>query len=264
MTNDKEIMEGRDVEKNNFAKYSRGITVAFAVSLLASTYLVFTLPADLKFKGNIQYLDSVMPILATLYISLGVTAMLACTALYAEMKNTKVAIVYKEKRDVQAANERVQAEATQLTSLDSGSITGTDLNAILSESLNLLSKKLNAVSGACYAIKEKDSLKFAELVSGYALPVSEAEVVRFNFGEGLIGQAAKSGSPIFVDEIPEGYITAFSGLGQASPRFIAIFPLAKHDEVKGLLEVATFKAISDREKQMVKRFMEEIGAKINA
>lgn len=257
------MKEGKPNSNNNISAFSRGLMIAFAASLLVSVYLLFTLPSDLRFKGNLQYLDLVTPILVKLYIALGVTVALACFALYAEMKNTKVVIVLKEKSAAQSVEEKIQSESNRLDSLDSTSITSKDAITILTSSLNLIGKSLNAVAGACYTTKEEENVKYVELISGYALPLTETDVLRFNFGEGLVGQAAKSGSAIYVDEIPEGYIQAVSGLGQSSPRFILILPLKKNNEVKGVLEVATFKAISPQEKQMAEKFAGEIGARLS-
>ena len=255
-------MEFNKEQGSKFSSLSKGLMLAFAASFLVSVYLLFTLPSDLKFAGNIQYMDLVSPILTKLQIALALTAVLAFVALYAEMKNIKVAIVYKEKSAVQSEEKKIRTESDEAKALDSKTITSKDTNSILSDSLNAISKTFNAVAGACYGTKEEASIKFVELVSGYALPESETGLPRYNFGEGIIGQVAKSGSAIYLDEIPEGYIQAGSGLGQATPRFIAILPMKKNKEVKVVLEIATFKAISTPEKLMLEKFVEEIGERL--
>jgi len=256
-------MEGSQNSDNKLSRFSRALTLAFAISLLLSIYFLFTLPSDLRIKGNLQYMDLVAPILVRLYLALFATIALACVALYAEMKNIKVAIVYKEKSAAQVAEEKSQSEFISQDALDSKSITAKDTKAILTDSLNALVNRFSAGSGACYITGLESDTKFAELVSGYALPLTESEVLRYNFGEGLIGQVAKTGAPIYLDEIPEGYVPVESGLGKASPRHIFIFPLKKNDEVKGILEIATFKAISQQEKQMAEKFSGEIGERLS-
>jgi len=257
------MMEGSQHSDNKITRFSRGLIIAFAISLLLSIYFVFTLPFDLRIKGNLQYMDLVTPVLVKLYLSLFFTATLACVALYAEMKNTKVAIVYKEKGNVQTAEEKNQSESTKLDILDSKSITSKDDKSILADSLNILGSRFSAGSGACYIIKEESDRKIIELVSGYALSLTETETLQYNFGDGLIGQVAKSGLPIYLDEIPEGYVQVVSGLGSASPRYILILPLKKNNEVRGILEIATFKAISQHEKQMAEKFSGEIGERLS-
>jgi methyl-accepting chemotaxis protein len=256
-------MESTQNTGNKISGLSKGFMVAFAISLLVTIYLLFTFPADLRFKGNLPYLDLVIPVLIKLYASIGITLVLAFIMLYAEMKNTKVAIVYKEKSASQIAEEKTTAEATKLDNLDSKTIAAKNPKELLGEALNIISKRLNGVAGACYLTKEEGDSRFAELISGFALPMAETDVIRFNYGEGMVGQVAKSGTSIYIDDIPEGYFQVVSGLGQASPKFIFILPVKKNNEVKGILEVATFQKISDHEKQLIDKFASEIGERLN-
>lgn len=256
-------MEGNNTIKNNpISGFTKALLWAFVASVLLSIYLLFMLPSDLQFKGNVQFMDLVNPVLVRLYIGLGITFFLACVALYAEMKNTKVAIVLKEKTAAQVALEKDQSESSKVEALDSKIIKSKDATTILSESLTLLGKKLEAVVGACYAVKEENKAKFVEMVTGFALPLSDQSVIRFDIGEGMIGQVAKSGMPMYLSDIPEGYVQVESGLGNASPRFIFILPMKKGNEVQGILEIATFRAITDQERRMAEKFAEEIGERL--
>ena len=248
---------------NKIRMLNRGLLMAFVASLLLSVYFLFSLPSDLQSKGNLQYLDLVKPILFNLYVSLAITATLACVALYFEITNKQTVIVYREKSLAQSTAEKTQADSgSKLTSLNSKSIRSNDNQTLLSESLNHICNKLDAVAGACYLAKEEEHIKFVELVTGFALPLSESDILRFNFGEGIVGQAAKSGKSIYLDEIPEGYIQVVSGLGQSYPKYLLILPLSKNNEVKGILEIATFRELSGQEKQMAEKFAGEIGERL--
>lgn len=248
---------------NKFSRVTGALMVAFAISLLFSLYVAFTLPADLRFKGNVQYLDLVTPILVKLYIALGFTVLLAIAVIYAEMKNVKVAIIYKDKSAAQVKEEKMQAESTRLDSLDTKSISASNPDELLTKSLNHLAKHFDGVAGACYICKNENGNRFAELISGFALPLTESDTIRFNYGEGMVGQSAKSGTPVYMDDIPEGYFQGMSGLGQASPRFILILPLKKGVEVWGVLEVATFYAFNPQQKQLAEKFAAEIGERLS-
>jgi methyl-accepting chemotaxis protein len=257
------MMDSVQNSNNTLNNLSKGILIAFAIFLLISIYLLFTLPSDLRYKGDLQHLDLITPVLVKLYILLAITAGLAIVAIYLEMKKMKVAIVYKEKTNVQVEEERMQAETTNLDALDSKSIGTGSSSEILTSALNTLSKRLDGVAGACYICKEENGAHFAELVNGFALPLSESDVIRFNFGDGMVGQVAKSGSAIYIDDIPEGYFQVISGLGQASPKYILVLPIKKNNEVKGVLEVATFKSISNQGKQTAEKFAIEIGERLS-
>lgn len=242
---------------------SKGVLAAFTVSMLVSIYLLFTLPSDLQFKGNLQHLDLVIPTLVKLYIVLAIAVGLAILAIVTEMNKTKVAIVYKEKTATQIAEEKAQSELVNLESLDSKSIASGKGSDIVTNTLNALAKRLSGVAGASYLCKEENGVRFAELVTGFALPLSESDVVRFNYGDGMVGQVAKNGSAIYLDDIPDGYFQVVSGLGQASPKFIVLLPIKKNNEVKGVIELATFKSISNQERQIAEKFVGEIGEKMS-
>jgi methyl-accepting chemotaxis protein len=83
-----------------------------------------------------------------------------------------------------------------------------------------------------------------ELKSAFALPIGEHEI-KYEFGEGLIGQVAASGKSIYLDEVPEGYKSIMSGLGMAVPKYLFITPIKKDNAVKAILEIATFSPIED-------------------
>lgn len=257
-------MEGNSNTGNGLSRYSKALIFAFAASLLLSIYLLSALPSDLKFKGNVQYMDLVNPILIKLYLSLALTASIAGIALYVEMRNKRTVIVYKEKTQAQTANEKSIADSNRaIDALNSKSIIGKDSKAILAEALNLLAKSLEAGAGACYLPGEENGQRFVELHTGFALPVAETDVIRFNLGEGMVGQVAKSGSPIFLDELPESYFPVQSGLGQASPKYVLVLPAKKGSEIKAVVEVATFKSIGQKERQAAEKFMNEIGERLS-
>jgi methyl-accepting chemotaxis protein len=114
-----------------------------------------------------------------------------------------------------------------------------------------------------YRIAEEDGKRFAELKSGYALNLAESSVIRFEFGEGLIGQAAASGNTLYVDDVPEGYIKIVSGLGSASPKFLLITALKKTGQVQGILEIASFSPINEDQRKFVEEAAQLIADKIS-
>jgi hypothetical protein len=71
--------------------------------------------------------------------------------------------------------------------------------------------------------KREDTEKLV-LSATYAFYVPEEKVYEFQMGEGLIGQVAKAGEPLYMSELPQGYITVKSGLGESTPSHLAIIP----------------------------------------
>jgi hypothetical protein len=81
------------------------------------------------------------------------------------------------------------------------------------------------------------------LSSTYAFYVPEEKVFEFEMGEGLIGQVAKAGEPLLLNELPSGYITVKSGLGQSTPSHLLIIPWKDlSEDTFAVLEIAAFKA----------------------
>ena len=65
--------------------------------------------------------------------------------------------------------------------------------------------------------------------------------IRFDPGEGLVGQCASERQPITLTNLPPGYLEISSGLGQAAPIQAIAWPVVSHDTLLGVLEVASFR-----------------------
>lgn len=99
------------------------------------------------------------------------------------------------------------------------------------------------------------------LEAGYALPVSEKNQIAYDAGDGLIGQLIVTGKPLYLDEIPDGYIKIISGLGSASPRFVFMCPVLNNNEVAGVLELASFTPLSPAQRKQVEEACQLIAEK---
>jgi hypothetical protein len=106
--------------------------------------------------------------------------------------------------------------------------------------MNQLCTQLQAGQAALYEVREAGVV----LQAGYALPAEKISTVSYQPGEGLIGRVAKEGQPLYIHPLPDGYITVYSGLGSASPKYLTILPVKDGDNVVGVLEVATFSALN--------------------
>lgn len=107
---------------------------------------------------------------------------------------------------------------------------------VLSSACNLV----EAVAGAIYYIGKENEHSFAEWLYGYAWHLPESQRLRFDTGEGLVGQVAASGKEMHVEEIPEGYVIAYSGLGKTAKAYLSVFPISHNGKMVGILEIAAF------------------------
>jgi putative methionine-R-sulfoxide reductase with GAF domain len=97
--------------------------------------------------------------------------------------------------------------------------------------------------------------------SGFALTNSD-NILEFKEGENITGQAAASKDIVIIDNIPEEYFTAESGLGNAKPKQIIIVPVLIKNNVDAVLELSSFKSQSNINKEIIRNLMTEVGSKI--
>ena len=62
----------------------------------------------------------------------------------------------------------------------------------------------------------------------------------FSLGEGLNGQAVLDEKPIFIENIPDDYFSATSGLGNSKPKYLYLLPIIKEGRGKALIELTSF------------------------
>ena len=116
--------------------------------------------------------------------------------------------------------------------------------SIAEQALRAICQHLEVGIGAMYVAKGN----MMELTAAYALYRAEDEIIQYQLGEGLVGQVARDGKPIKISQIPEGYMEVVSGLGNAFPNFLTLFPIKNlNQDVKAVIELATFKDIGGQE-----------------
>ena len=128
---------------------------------------------------------------------------------------------------------------------------------ISNEVIQFICHRVNALQGAMFIVEyEDENNPSIELRSTYAFGKKKNLKRSFEFGEGLIGQAAVEKTIILRSEIPENYTIIKSGLlGDQHPSHLLIVPLIYDDKVYGVIELASFN-IFDSD---VTEFMEEVG-----
>ncbi|MGW3344827.1 HAMP domain-containing protein [Nonomuraea rubra] len=82
-------------------------------------------------------------------------------------------------------------------------------------------------------------------------------------GPGLIRQAALERKRILLEDVPPGYITVHSGLGEAAPASVVVLPIVFEDKVLGVIELASFSRFSDVHLAFFDQFVVTIGVAIN-
>ena len=175
----------------------------------------------------------------TLYIALMLTGLtflfgILSVSLVSRAENRKV--IYLEKR----AEEQRAIIRNEVTSVRIDQSRLSQTLASQQEWLSELCFQLEAAQAALYTA-EGETL---ELKHGYSLIRHSTEPIRYSFGEGIVGRVAAEKTVLRIDELPEGYMTVVSGLGQASPRHLMVFPIKTGDRCIGVLEISSFTPFS--------------------
>jgi len=93
---------------------------------------------------------------------------------------------------------------------------------------------IGAAMGAYYRLEGNHLRR----IYHYAYPTQAPAL--FQTGEGWIGQAAREGQPLWLTDLPSGYVEALSGLGRVKPRAVAVLPLIAGQSIHGVWDLASF------------------------
>jgi CHASE3 domain sensor protein len=117
----------------------------------------------------------------------------------------------------------------------------TNFEMLCEKTVAFIVKYLKAQQGGLFVLNEEDeSDPHIALVCCYAFDKKKFVTKRVEIGNGLLGQAFLEGEPIYLTDVPQDYIRITSGLGEANPRCLTIYPMKHNDTVVALIEIASF------------------------
>src|SRR5687767_14399091 len=132
-------------------------------------------------------------------------------------------------------------------------------NLIMSE----LAPLVNAQYGVFYVTKREEEDTKLELVASYGAESHDRLKREFNLREGLVGQAAADKRPILLQNVPGDFIRIGSGLGHSAPANINILPALFEDDVKAVIELASFGEFNETHQSFLDQLMESVGIVLN-
>jgi signal transduction histidine kinase/HAMP domain-containing protein/DNA-binding response OmpR family regulator len=132
-------------------------------------------------------------------------------------------------------------------------------NLIMSE----LAPLVNAQYGVFYVTKREEEDTKLELVASYGAENPKELKTEFHLREGLVGQAAADKRPILLKDAPSDFIRIGSGLGHAKPANVNILPALFEDEVKAVIELASFHEFNETHQSFLDQLMESVGIVLN-
>jgi hypothetical protein len=237
------------------------LTVLFILGIGASLYYIYSLPMALRLSSGYQ------PQFLPVYTVIGSTFVLGTLSLVWALRYKKEIIVFREKIIDAAELKKEEAELAGKTTINldnvKAALTTSSAKDAVSLAMQAICKQVDAGQGALYVTKEEDGKRFVELRGGYALNRGESSMVSFEFGEGLVGQVASTGQTLFIDDVPDGYITVISGLGTASPKYLLIVPVKGQDRITGVIEIASFIRLTEDQRKFVEESAQLMSDKIS-
>lgn len=138
-----------------------------------------------------------------------------------------------------------------------------DISHFYSSIVSEIVKYLEVNQGALFILQETEDNKqpwYLELNAVYAYDKNKYLEKTIPYGKGLLSEAVLQKEAIYVTEVPQNYVQITSGLGEALPDFVLISPLIYKDEVLGVLELASFGAIEDYQKDYIAQVSESIAS----
>ena len=246
-------------------------TVLFIIGTVISAFILFTFQNDLAdHSTSVEALDfePLQPTFNKLYAVLGFTllsGLVAVLSMSRVRRSDAAKLTYLNQnqgnntgKDARAAaGEEEETGDTlkgniqeQLQAIKKSIGRTQNEQALYNKILSALCQQFEASQAAVYLTKTAEDKRLVELTASYALSMAESQTLAFEFGEGLVGQVAKEGKMLNIDNVPDDYLQIVSGLGSASPSNLLILPLKQEDQVYGVVEIASFKAFSKDDEEL--------------
>lgn len=239
----------------------------YLICMLYTAYTLFQLRDDFIYTSqslSISDLDAARPVIIRLNLVVGFTLLIGLGAMVFLFKNRTDEVIYVEKKkmnkDGYMADDDDNEDESALSTVFINKLLKEekDKDKLLSKALKQMCNKLEAGVGVIYTVKKEDGKNVLSMKSNYALSLAESQELKYEMGEGLVGQAAKERRDFIIDDVPEGYIKIVSGLGSASPTHLLIQPIENHGELYGVIEIASFTSFGKEEQAFVKSCINKI------
>ena len=115
--------------------------------------------------------------------------------------------------------------------------------------VDYLAEYLGAQMGALYLVEPDGVFR---RVASHALP-PDAPPPFLRPGEGLLGQAAKSGQPLHVRNVPADYLPVSSSLGRRPPAELVIVPAGVDGGTNAVVELGFFRKVTPADLELLER-----------
>lgn len=137
-----------------------------------------------------------------------------------------------------------------------------NMEVLADKLLSTMVKETKSSMGALYFLNDEDNTKKLELIAHYGLS-KEAITKDVDLQEGLTGKCFTTGKVAHINDLPTGYFEISSGLGKSTPKSVSLYPMIVDEKVIGVIEIATFKELTNAHKEYISKGISSIGAQLN-
>jgi signal transduction histidine kinase/DNA-binding response OmpR family regulator/HAMP domain-containing protein len=138
-----------------------------------------------------------------------------------------------------------------------------ELETVVKLILSELAPLVDAQLGVFYMMEGLDDDARLKLVAAYGYRARRNLPTEFRPGEGLVGQCSLEQKRIVVSNVPLDYLRITSSLGAAVPRNVVVLPVLFEQQVKAVIELASFDSFSPTHLAFLDQLMESIGVVLN-
>jgi len=158
----------------------------------------------------------------------------------------------KKSFDTLEENEWLQ---TGVANLNVKMVGEKDVFHLAEDIIEFLANYTKSQVGAIYLFKDDGYL---HLKGQYALKKQNL-TQSLELGQGLIGQAVKSGKPILLDDVPQNDLTITHATGNIKPAQVIVLPIIRNEISIGGLELGTIGKYSDLQLHFLNLVLSDVG-----
>jgi HAMP domain-containing protein/signal transduction histidine kinase len=125
-----------------------------------------------------------------------------------------------------------------------------------------LTPLVDAQHGAFYMM-DAEPEPCLHLIATYGFGGRKSLASSYRVKESLIGQCAFERKRISLTDVPEGFISVATGMGEASPRSVVVLPVLFEGEIKAVIELASFRSFTPNYLTFLDQLMASIGVILN-
>ncbi len=258
--------------KSTYGRINVLLVIFYILGVIFTLVSLYSLPRDIALtSGQLDFeaINEIKPLVVRSGIIIGVTSLFGLGAIILSLllvtkTEGKEKIVYversqkdeKRKKAEESDRKDIQIDENALLKIKERLAAVKNQEEKFQAMLSAVGKETEICQGAVYLPASDKGKRMVKLVSSYAFSLADSESIEYEYGEGLVGQAAKEKKKMLISDVPDGYLKVISGLGSASPTELLILPvLSAKKEILAVVEFASFKKLTSGQLELVEQIL---------